>query len=153
MRSEEEERVIYDIGSELRRNCDMSKPVVFCGYYGLSTEIVELASIPKKDIRWKVYSHVYSKVHGEDYGSIYDDSNRKLPQTNVNSIISWALGDQEDMQALFAKQGFSIKITKDPEIWNEAFENLYYGRVPAYPKEGYIEEEKEYIAVYIAKQN
>ena len=153
LRSEEEEKVIYDIGSELRRNYDMSKPVVFCGYYGLSAEIIELASIPKDDIRWKTYSYIYSKVHGEDYGSIYDDSSRKLPQTNVNSVISWALGDQEDMQALFAKQGFSIEISEDSEMWNEAFEKLYYGKVSAYPNEGYIEEEKEYIAVYIAKQN
>lgn len=150
LRSEEEEKAIYDIGSELRQNYDMSKPVVFCGFYGLSSEIMELASIPKEDVRWKLYSYIYSKLHDEDYSSIYDGSGRKLPQTNVNSVISWALGDQKDMQELLAKQGFSVKITEDSEIWNEAFEKLYYGRVPAYPNEGYIEEEEEYIAVYIA---
>lgn len=153
LRSKEEERAIYDIGCELRQNFDMTKPVVFCGYYGLSDEIVELASIPKDDVRWKVYSYAYSKIHDEDYNSIYDTASRKLPQTNVNSVISWALGDQKDMQALFAKQGFSIEITEDPEIWNEAFEKLYHGRVSGYPKKGYIEEEEEYIAVYIAKYN
>lgn len=54
------------------------------------------------------------------------------------------------MQALLAKQGFSIKITEDSQIWDEVFEKLYYGRVSAYPDKEYIEEEKEYIAVYIA---
>lgn len=150
LRSEEEEKVIYDIGSELRQNHDMSKPVVFWGFYGLSSEIIELASIPKEDVRWKAYSYVYSKLHDEDYSSVYNGSRRKLPQTNVNSVISWALGDQKDMQALMAKQGFSIKITEDSQIWDEVFEKLYYGRVPAYPDKEYIEEEEEYIAVYIA---
>lgn len=149
LRSEEEQRVIYDIGNDLRKKHDMSKPVVFVGSYWLSNEITELASIPKEDIRWKIYSYVYSKLHGEDYRSIYDNSSRKLAQTNVKSVISWALGDQKDMQKLFAKQGFSIGVTEDSEIWNEAFEKIYLGKVSVYPKRGYIEEHENYIAVYI----
>ncbi len=149
LRSEEEQRVIYDIGNDLTKKYDMSKPVVFVGSYWLSDEITELASIPKEDIRWKIYSYIYSKLHGEDYSSIYDNSSRKLVQTNVRSVISWALGDQKDMQKLFAKQGFSIVVTEDSEIWNEAFEKVYLGKVPAYPKSGYIEEYEKYIAVYI----
>ena len=148
LRSEEEEKIICDIGNELSRNYDMNKPVVFCGGYKLSTEITELASISKGDIRWKAYSHVYSKLHGADYDLIYDNSERKLTQTNVNSVIGWASGDQKDMQKLFAKQGFSVVVTEDSEIWNEAFAKIYFGKAPAYPKSGYIEEHENYIAIY-----
>ena len=148
LRSEEEEKVIYDIGGELSRNHDINKPVVFVGGYRLSTEITELDSISKSDIRWKAYSYVYSKLHGEDYDLIYNNWKRKLTQTNVNSVIAWASGDQKDMQKLFAKQGFSIVVTEDSEIWNEAFEKIYFGKVVAYPKSGYIEENENYIAVY-----
>lgn len=152
LRSEEEQRVIYDIGIDLRKNYDMSKSVVFVGSYWLSDEITERSSIAKEDIRWKTYSHVYSKLHNADYDQVYNSGSRKLAQTNVNSVISWALGDQKDMQALFAKEGFSVEITEDSEIRNEAYKKVYNGEVPVYPKKGYIEEQEEYIAVYVGNQ-
>ena len=153
LRSEEEQRVICDIGSDLRGGkYDMSKPVVFTGAYWLSDEITELASISKEAIRWKAYSYVYSKLHNKDYSSVYNNASRKLVQTNVISVISWALGNQKDMQALFAKQGISVGILEDTEILDEVYEKVYYGKVPIYPKEGYIEEEEKYIAVYMGNQ-
>lgn len=149
LRSEEEERVICDIGKELRQDYDMSKPIVFAGTYCLSDKIMELASISKEDIRWKIYSYIYSKMHNVDFDSVYNNASRKIAHTNVNSVITWALNDQKDMQKLFAYYGIKVKILDDSEIIDKEKEKVIQGKVSAYPHKGYIEDNNEYIVVYI----
>lgn len=146
-RSEEEGRVICNIGEELERNYDISKPIVFTGVYSLSENIIELASISKQDIRWKIYSKIYAKLHNKDFDVVFDKESRKLPQTNVNSVITWAMGEQIDIQKLFEFYGFECKTVNNQAIIEEAYMLAYRGVIPGYPQKGYIKEFDDYIIV------
>ena len=157
MRTEEERSVIRNIGTELYSDFDMEKPVIFIGGgYTLSDGITEAASIPEDSGRWIVYEKIYTKVNAyleyynlEQMGKPY----RKLPQTNVNSVIGfsrWAFNQtQEPMQRLFAFFGYDYILPDCNALYTEAYAYVEDNQVPAYPKAGYIQDAGEYLIVHI----
>lgn len=149
LRYEEESHVICDIGTDVQKNYDVSKPVIFVGEYNLSESIVEASSISKEDVRYQIHSYMYAKVHGADYEFIYDNTTRKIPSTNVNSVINWSLGRQADIQKLFYFNGFSFKIMEDVNIVEEAKSFVKSEEIPSYPNDGYIVDKGKYIVVNI----
>ena len=148
MRSEEEVHVIRQIGNDLACNYDMQKPIVMLGGYNLSKFITEAVSIDQSDIRWKIYSHVYAWINKEDYEEVYN-GNRILNETNVSSVITWALGDQIDIFNLFQICGYDYVFPEDAEICIKAEKYVQESNMPGYPGKGYIEDIGEFIVVYI----
>ncbi|EEG73570.1 glucosyltransferase domain-containing protein [[Clostridium] hylemonae] len=150
LRSEEEANVVRDIGRDLKATTDLNKPVIFTGRYVLSEGITEAVSIQKDDFRWKVYSKALSVYIGVDYEKIYNNTERKLPVNNINSVITWsitAFDSQESMEKLFQYYGFDYKAANFVQIYSEAAQFVNENKIPGYPAEGYIVDRGEYIIV------
>ena len=149
LRSEEEARVICNIGEELTRKYNLEKPVIFTGSYELSDNLKQRVMIDKDDPRWTWFSAVYGLFSDKD---IYNgEEYRKLPNTNVNSVIKWAMsafGSQRGMEKLFKYYGFEYKVA-NYSLRGEAEEYVKENNIPAYPREGYILEREDYIIVNI----
>ena len=147
LRSEEEARTICNIGEDLNRKYNLEKPVIFTGTYTLSDELRQKAMISKDDIRWSIFSEVYGLFSDKD---IYNgEEYRKLPDSNVNSVIDWALGafgSQDSLQKLFNYYGFDYQMA-DYSVLNDAEKYVQENRIPGYPNEGYIFERDNYIIV------
>ncbi|MFR1477076.1 MAG: hypothetical protein ACLSB9_15960 [Hydrogeniiclostridium mannosilyticum] len=89
-RSEEESYALRNIGNELAAVNDQQKPVVFVGKYTLSEDIQEMASICEDSFQWRLYSQLYTECCFQ-FGLLdrLAELSRKIPQTNVNSVIDW----------------------------------------------------------------
>ena len=152
VRSEEEAYVIRDIGTDLESSFDMSKPVIFIGGYTLSDSTLEAVAVDEDSTAWKLYQNVYAFTY-QMMGEEYDVSqlSRELPQSNVNSVIQWGTHAyrQQGMQNLFAYYGFDYVLADVVAIRDEA--NAYAQSIgmPAYPKDGYIQDAGEYIIIRI----
>lgn len=157
MRSQEETAVIRNIGTDLYRNFDMEKPVIFVGTYTLSKGITDAASIPEHSLRWRVMYSVYERAQSILYPHFGLDSGTPsniLPQTNVSSVIEFSRyafdGNQESMQLLFSHLGFEYILPDCIALQSEADAYVEDHNIPAYPKEGYIQDVGDYILVHIA---
>lgn len=143
IRSEEEMDVIRNIGRDLQEmNCISDKPVVFVGEYTLSSNVQESASIKKTDFRWEIYSKLYGRVAHENCSFT-----RKLPHTNINSVITWALDDQTDLQMLFSFCGIEYKPVLNEDLKQSAQSYAIKNELSAYPQNGYIEELDDFVLV------
>lgn len=146
LRWEEEQRVICSISDELGRNYNMDKPVVFTGCYHLSDGIMEAASISKDSIRWKIYAREFADFYGVDYNEVYEYYGRKIPSTNVQSVLEWASYADRAYQELFRYCGFYCG-EPDADMRQEAAEYVEKNEMPGYPREGYILDMGDYIIV------
>lgn len=147
LRWEEEKRVICNISDELSRNYDVDKPVVFTGRYHLSDGIVEAASISKSSIRWKIYAREFAEFYEVDYNEVYEYYGRKIPSTNIQSVLEWAGRAEGGYQGVFRYCGFHC-VDPDPAMIQEADEYVEKNEMPGYPREGYIQEMENYIIVH-----
>lgn len=147
LRSEEEARVVCDIGDELSSKFDLDKPVIFTGAFELSDDLKKRVKIEKEDIRWVIFSKAYGMFSDKD---IYNgEEYRKLPNTNVNSVIEWgmsAFGSQDGLWKLFRYYGFEY-IMADYSKKDEAEKFVEENEIPNYPEDGYIYEKEDYIIV------
>lgn len=147
LRSEEEARIVCDIGEELSSKYDLEKPVIFAGTFDLSEDLKQRVMIEKDDVRWLLFSEAYGMFSDKD---IYNGEEfRKLPNSNVNSVIKWgmtAFGSQDGLWKLFKYHGFDYK----PALYSlkgEAEAIVEEKSIPNYPREGYIYETDDYIIV------
>lgn len=146
-RWEEEQRVICNVSDDLNRNYDVSKPIVFTGCYNLSNELMEFASIPKDSVRWRVYALEYAKFYEVDPNKVFEFYGRKIPSTNVNSVLVWASYADNAYQDLFRYCGLRC-IEPDEDMRLEALEYVETNGMPRYPREGYILDMGSYIIVH-----
>ena len=154
LRSEEEATVIRNISLELEENFDLGKPIVFTGRYELSEEILRAVSVPQDSFRWRLFSKFNSCLFGKSYEQIYENYYwfwRKIPTTNVNSVLSWA-GDGNSqleiaMPKLFQYYGFHYNVADYGEKMQKATQYIEENNIPGYPKSGYIVDMGEYIIV------
>ena len=157
LRSEEEAFVVRDVGTDLLAANLQDKPVIFIGEYSLSNMIEKAVSIPTDSRAWQSYCKWFDRCAnylGDDFYSDFYYS--RLPETNVNSVLSWSLQgfEQETTQKIFSFYG--IEYTP---VDNEAYYGLYpqanaYARehdMPAYPQEGYIVDMGEYLIVRLGE--
>lgn len=154
MRSQEEAAVIRDIGTKLEAEYDPDKPVIFIGSYEISDYTLEQVSIPEDSTAWKVYKKGLRK-HSEIFYVPYDEAalSRKLPVTNVNSVLDWAVeafGSQEAMYHLFEYYGFDYT-PADLDAYPEAAAYAQAQDMPVYPRNGCIAETDEYIIVRLGE--
>lgn len=154
IRSEEEANVIRQTGEKLQAEFDTTKPVIFIGRYQLSEYVREAASISKDDLRWKLHYALYmlgnQLVGGSSTGEFLS---RKLPQTNINSILAWGeyAHNQEAMHNLFMYYGFDYVLAEYETVYEEAREYVIQNEIPSYPEKGYIIDAGDYIVVCMGK--
>lgn len=158
-RSQEEAHVVQEIGTDLHSQFDLKKPVIFVGGYALSETIVEGASVPEDSIRWRLLETLYSKLstvlldkYAENFMNYFHLS-RKIPQSTINSNISFCEypfeGNQDGMQRLFAYYGFDHIPANYASVYPEAQNYIAEYTMPAYPRDGYIQDVGDYIIVHI----
>lgn len=155
-RSEEEAYILRDIGTDLAQKNTTEKPVIFVGSHALSNDVIESASISPDSKRWKLCDRLYNALSERltDPYSLYfmhDPLSRKLPQTNVNSVINYGkhAGSQTAMVHLMAYYGFEYARADVDQLQSEADMYVIEHNVPAYPKDGYIQDAGDYLIVHI----
>ncbi len=149
-RSQQEAETVKQIGMKLEKEFDLEKPVLFVGDYSLSQEITEAGSLPEDSLRWQTYKAVGNwgyRLAGQNSDDL--KYRRILPQTNIKSVIQWSVEafNQEPMKKLFAYYGYEIVGADYSGLKDEALVYAEETNMPAYPKEGYIEDVGEYIIV------
>jgi len=151
-RSEQEAFVVRQVGTDLARREDQEKPVIFVGDYEVDERILEAASVPEDSLNWKLFKGLVSKGYG-----IFDIDpetarwKRKIPENNVSSMIGWsmtAFASQESLLKLFNYYGFDY-VPADWTLAEEAYNYAEETNMPAYPREGYIEDVGEYVIVHL----
>ncbi|MBQ8202857.1 MAG: glucosyltransferase domain-containing protein [Clostridia bacterium] len=148
-RSESEEVVVRQISYDLRSGFDQNKPVIFVGSHSLSPTYTEAVSISENSVRWNIYCRLCSKYYrltGREFnmGAL----SRKLPESNINSVINWsitAFESQDAMPKLFAYYGCAYVAADFNTYWAPA--NEAAAEMPAYPEKGYIKDMGDYIIV------
>lgn len=156
VRSQQEAYVVKDIGTDLVRDFDMRKPVIFVGSHDVSPEILEEASVSPDNMGWKLYQKLFlavSDVLTDPHSGSFMEYplTRKLPQNNINSVIGYGISafQQEAMQHLFAYYGFDYVLADCAVLQPEADAYVAENNIPAYPQAGYIRDVGEYIIVHI----
>lgn len=153
-RSEEEAVVVREIGAALESVEDSEKPVIFTGSYTLSNSVRDAVSIPETSLRWRIYwpvQHALTERFSRPWYAWYSfDDARKLPSTNVNSVLDWALhafGSQESMARLFAYYGYDYSPADYDAVLPLAREYVVAHGVARYPDPGYLVDAGDYIIV------
>ena len=151
-RSQQEAETVRQIGTQLEREYDLSKPVIFVGKYSLIEGIEEAGSLPEDSVRWRVYKAIGDfgyRLSGNDPSTL--KYRRLLPTTNIKSVIHWSIEAfyQESMEKLFAYYGYEIEIADYAQVYDEALAYAEETDMPAYPRNGYIKDVGEYIIVYL----
>ena len=151
-RSEEEALIVRQISAELQSNFDREKPVIFVGMHALSSSVWEDASIPEDSPVWQFYEDVCIKAYailGKE--PTEKAMSRKLPETNVNTVLNWALTafDQEAMQHIFHYYGYDYVLADFDAVYKEASAYAENTNMPAYPYDGYIQDVGDYIIVHL----
>ena len=154
-RSEEESYALRNIGNELAAVNDQQKPVVFVGKYTLSEDIQEMASICEDSFQWRLYSQLYTECCFQ-FGLLdrLAELSRKIPQTNVNSVIDWGMTayDQEGIQHLLSYLGYEVCLANYTLVYAEA-EAYARANMTSYPQKGFIEDAGTYMIVNLEQCN
>lgn len=149
-RSEREAYTVREISVDLQRSFDKEKPVIFVGTYTLDDSLLEEVSISRESLRWQIYQKLALKSY-EIVGRPYyaDWLPTKLAETNVNSVINWAINafGQEAMINLFSYYGYEYVPADYSEVYEKALAYAQDNNMPTYPKNGYIEDVGDYIIV------
>jgi len=148
-RSEEEKFVVQQVGLELERNYDTSKPVVFIGDYTLSKHLLDASMIHTDDWRYRIIDRFYplgSHPIGNDYWS-------RIQQTNVKSYLSWGVDAFQEFNTELLKYlsfwGFDLK-QGTQEMYQEAMSQLEV--MVEWPMKGSIIDNGEFIIVKLGRE-
>lgn len=151
LRSVEEVNVVRDVGRTLQAEYPQEKPVVFVGEYQLSPRILEAVSVSENSGAWRRFVRAFDKCavrFGERF--YYSYFERLLPDTNVQSMLTWALDafEQEGMQTIFSYCGYDYTLIDNyEEIYPQANRYAVEQDMPAYPQKGYIADVGDYLIV------
>lgn len=136
------------IDTELKKDFDTSKPIVFIGNYTPPESIIGDAYVKygtetffkMKSLTDPIDEHLLEKFY-RDYGVW-------VAQTPALSILEWGLnafGTDEELARFFAMHGMDIKANTNQAYFAEASE--YFLNMPVFPQDGSIEDRGEYIIV------
>lgn len=149
IRSEEEAFVIRTIGTDLERQCDITKPIVVTGSYTLGEELLQPVTVDVAESL--IYAWFQHRTKWEA------DTTIKFVDSNVNSVLDWALHAFNElgsagtaMEKLFRYQGFDFHFELDLERQAEAERYAKDQELPGYPQAGYIVELSDYIIVNLS---
>lgn len=153
LRYEQEVTIIHDIGGQLRAKHDLEKPVVFVGNCQLGNYVMEQALAPGDTWGYRTYTSVREQINDAVPGIIDQYEQWYFPQTNVQSVINWAVrafDTQKQMQSLFDFFGYRFTTTDDFYTDYEAAQAyIQENNTPSYPREGYIVELEDRILVHL----
>ena len=145
LRANEEERVLMTIAHDLEKNYDYSnKTLYFVGSYGLSDNLKSQIERTDKSLHCKLM-----KMKDDNYR--YEDCTKtSIQQTTVYSFINWAknaFGNCEQLEYYYYLNGYDFNIEK----YNAQLDKSVLSELSAYPKTGYIYEEKDSIYIILNK--
>lgn len=138
------------IGSELKRNFDLSKPVVFTGTYRAPRGIIQGAYVNygtaafyrMKRMTDPFDEHLLEKFYRDEYGVW-------VAQTPALSVLDWGVsafdGDHE-LVRFFSMHGYELIPNRDQERFEAATQ--YSADLPHFPAEGSIVDMGDYIIVH-----
>lgn len=153
LRYEQEVTIIHDIGRELQAKHDLEKPVVFVGNCQLGDYVMSQALAPGDTWGYRTYTSVREQINDTIPGIIDQYEQWYFPQTNVQSVINWAVrafDTQKQIGSLFDFFGYRFATTDDFYTdYKAAQEYIQENNTPGYPKEGYIVELEDRILVHL----
>ena len=152
VRSQQEAATVHRIGITLQEDFDNEKPVIFVGTFTMDKTLKEAASIPEDSLRWKAYKFLCEKSYtilGKE--PTREAMFRKLPETNVQSMLNWAIRafDQESMLKIFNYYGYDYVPADYDALFEIASNYAEETDMPAYPETGYIKDVGDYIIVHL----
>lgn len=153
-RSDEETRVVCDIGKDINMQCDPDKVVVFAGEYHFSKTVEENINISADSLRWKLYSYIYASMKDQPVNEIRQTLPRNKGYTDINSVINWAktaTDYQKMMGVMLAYYGFDYKWASDDERGWYYEAEATAETMPAWPEKGYIKDMGDYYVVNLGK--
>ncbi len=148
-RYQEEESVIKQISSTLVDDYDISKPVVFTGYFELSENILDRTHLKTDDASYKMLDKVGKMVGIQLFKPIDEKHVRKTSQTICSSYIKWGMitfeGNNEELFKFIRYHGIDY-------LKNAPLETVEKARkeaedMPKWPQKGSICDMGEYIIV------
>lgn len=149
IRSEEEKFVAQQIGFELVRNYDVSKPIVFIGDYLLSSNLLDQIMVHTDDSAYR-FVNIFYQLGTHSSGDKYW---RRIQQTNVNSYLAWGVDAFHEVNTELLKYlafwGFVFK-QGSREMYLDALSQIE--SITSWPSEGSIVDFGEYIVVKLGEE-
>lgn len=151
LKYEDAKQVMNTIMYDLEREHDVTKPIVFRGGYLVPYEIAKEAYLDFDSNTYQVMSAIADVIdpHLLEKFNAEDQKGYVFTQTPINSTLRWGItafdNTSGQLKEFWAMHGHSIEIVVDQEIIEEA-EQLR-NDMPAFPREGYIKEQEDYIIV------
>lgn len=136
------------ISLTLEKDFDLSKPVVFIGNYTPPKSIIKDAYVEYGTETFFKMKRLTDPVDEHLLEKFYREYGVWVAQTPALSVYEWgvnAFGTDEELARFFAMHGLYVTPNTNPEYFEKASE--YFLNMPAFPKEGYIEDRGEYIIV------
>lgn len=136
------------ISLTLEKDYDLSKPVVFIGNYTTPKSIIKDAYVEYGTETFFKMKRLTDPIDEHLLDKFYREYGVWVAQTPALSVYEWgvnAFGTDEELARFFAMHGLYVTPNTNPEYFEEASE--YFLNMPAFPKEGSIEDRGEYIIV------
>lgn len=136
------------IAWELEKNCDISKPLIFIGTYEIPMELIQDAYVPIGSEKFFRMNRITTAIDEHLLEKYYRRNQIWVAQTPDLSVIQWgmdAFDSNEQLIQFMRMHGHSFVASDDMELAHKVtMENL---NMPAWPKEGSIREEENYIII------
>ena len=142
-------RVAEQIATELEKNYDTSKPVVFAGTYAVPEGIIEDAYVPYGSETYFKMRRMTDKIDENLLDKFNRDYGVWVAQTPALSVIDWAIAAFDstgEMVKFFAMHGYDLTLCTDMELRDEMNERM--ADYPHFPEEGSIVDMGDYIVVH-----
>lgn len=149
MKYESAKELVGRIYSELEKNYDTSKPVVFAGVYEEPQGIIGDAYVPLGSETYFKMKRITDMVDEHLLEKFYRSYGIWVAQTPALSVIDWsrnAFETTDEMVHFFAMHGYEICPQRDSAIYEEA--EAYSVEMPSFPENGSIEDRGAYIIVH-----
>ena len=150
LKYQDAKRTMNEIGYELQKDFDTTKPVIFTGTYKIPKSLIENAYVPYgsetfykiKRLTDPVDAHLLEKFYRQEYGVW-------VAQTPSLSVLDWAryaFDTDEELVRFFAMHGISIQPLLDTKEYEKA--EIYSLDLPSFPERGSIVDRGDYIIVH-----
>lgn len=149
MKYESAKDLVSRIYSELEKNYDTSKPIVFTGVYEEPKGIIQDAYVPIGSETFFKMKRITDMVDEHLLEKYYRSYGVWVAQTPALSVIDWARNafeTTEEMVKFFAMHGYEICPATDSAVYAEA--EIFSVDLPSFPEEGSIVDRGEYIIVH-----
>lgn len=140
--------LVRQIDTELKKDFDTSKPVVFIGNYVPPESIIGDAYVKYGTETFFDMKRLTDPIDEHLLEKFYRDYGVWVAQTPALSVLEWGINafeSDEELARFFAMHGMEIKANTNQAYFAEASE--YFLNMPVFPKDGSIEDRGEFIIV------